>query len=287
MRPETKRRLLFVLGFVVCGSVATLACASQGFAQTNEANRITSANPRPGQWVTTDPLAANERQPDPPAATVRAVPIGDTISVGSMQVPAGALKEFRRSEKCVSSGDYAGAVQHLQKALKIDPKFVEAHNNLGAGFLEMERYRDAIAEFEAAIAINSKLEAPYRNKSLSLFQLKRYTEAEAAARQALSLDPDRKATWYLLGSTMAAEGSRSREAEHLLRESMGEFPEARLALAQVFLNRCANLDAAQELRTYLASGSVERDKRPGLEKWLERSSKGQVTAACTGERLAD
>jgi tetratricopeptide (TPR) repeat protein len=287
MRPETKRRCFFVFGYVVCGGAAILASATQEFAQTNDPGRMTSASPRPGPWVKTDPLAANERQPDPPTPAAKAVPIGDTISVGSMQVPAGALKEFRRSEKCVSSGDYPGAVQHLQKALKIDPKFVEAHNNLGAGFLEIERYRDAIAEFEAAIAIDSKLEAPYRNKSLSLFQLKRYPEAETAARQALSLDPTRKANWYLLGSAMAAEGSRSQEAEHLLRDSMGEFPEARLALAQLFLNRCANLDAAQELRTYLASGTVEPDRRRGLEMWLERSSKGQVMAVCTGEKVAD
>lgn len=287
MRPHTKRRLVSVFGFVACGCVATLACASQGFAQMNDNGRMTSANPRPGQWVTTDPLAASERQPDPPAPPARAVPIGDIVSVGSMQVPPAALKEFRRSEKSVKSGDYAGAVQHLQRALKIDPKFLEAHNNLGAGFLEMERYRDAIAEFDAAIAIDSKLEAPYRNKSLSLFQLKRYSEAEAAARQAMGLDPARKATWYLLGSTMAAGGSTSQEAENLLRESMGDFPEARLALAQVFLNRCANLDAARELRTYLASGNVQPDQRRSLEMWAERSSKGQVMAACSGEKSVD
>jgi tetratricopeptide (TPR) repeat protein len=248
---------------------------------------MTSSSPRPGQWVSTDPLAANERQPDPPEPAAKATPIAATISVGSMQVPAGAIKEFRRSEKCVKSGDYPGAVQHLQKALKIDPKFVEAHNNLGAGFLEMARYQDAIAEFDAATAIDAKLEAPFRNKGLSLFQLKRYPEAEAAARQALGLDPQRKATWYLLGSAMAAGGSRSEEAERLLRQSMGEYPEARLALAQVFLNRCANLDAAGELRTYLASGDVEPDRRRSLEMWLERSSKGQVMAACTGEKLAN
>ena len=287
MRSETKRRWFFVFGFVACGGAAILACASPGFAQRSDVGRMTSVSPRPGQWLATDPLAANERQPDASEPTVRAAPVAATISVGSMQVPAGALKEFRRSEKCVRSGDYTGAVQHLLKALKIDPKFVEAHNNLGAGFLKMERYRDAIAEFDATIAIDSKLEAPYRNKSLSLFQLKQYPEAEAAARQALGLDPGRKATWYLLGSTMAAEGSRSQEAEHLLRESIGEFPEARLALAQLVLNRCANLDAAQELRTYLASGSVEPDRRRALEIWVERSSKGQVMPACTSEKLAD
>ncbi len=287
MRPETKRLFVSVFGFVVCGCVAALPSASQTFAQKNDVVRMTAANPRPGQWVKTDPLAEDTTEPVSPAPAAKAVPVADTISVASMQVPAAALKEFRRSEKSVKSGDYAGAVQHLQKALKIDPKFVEAHNNLGAGFLEMDRYRDAITEFEAAIAIDSKLEAPYRNKGLSLFQLKRYAEAEAAARQALVLDPERKANWYLLGSAMAAQGSRSEEAEHLLRESMGDFPEARLALAQVFLNRCANLDAARELRTYLASANVEPDERRGLEIWLERSSNGQVMPACMGERLAD
>ena len=287
MRPETKRLFASVFGFVVCGCVAALPCASQTSAQKNDVVRTTTANTRPGQWLTTDPLAENTTEPVSPAPAAKAVPVADTISVASMQVPAGALKEFRRSEKSVKSGDYVGAVQHLQKALKIDPKFVEAHNNLGAGFLEMDRYRDAIAEFEAAIAIDSKLEAPYRNKSLSLFQLKRYPEAEAAARQALGLDPARKANWYLLGSAMAAEGSRSQEAEHLLRESMGEFPEARLALAQLLLNRCANLSAASELRTYLASGNGEPDKRRDLEIWLERSSKGQVMPACIGESQAN
>jgi hypothetical protein len=173
MRSETKRRWFFVFGFVACGGAAILACASPGFAQRSDVGRMTSVSPRPGQWLATDPLAANERQPDASEPTVRAAPVAATISVGSMQVPSGALKEFRRSEKCVRSGDYTGAVQHLQKALKIDPKFVEAHNNLGAGFLEMERYRDAIAEFDATIAIDSKLEAPYRNKSLRLRRGKR------------------------------------------------------------------------------------------------------------------
>jgi hypothetical protein len=41
------------------------------------------------------------------------------------------------------------------------------------------------------------------------------------------------------------------------------------------------------LRTYLASGSVEPNRRRALEIWVERSSKGQVMPACTSEKLAD
>ena len=280
MRPKTKRRLFFVFGFVVCGSVATLACAPPGFAQKNDAGRMTSANPRPGQWVATDPLAADERQPDAPAPAVKAVPIGDTISVSSMQLPAGAIKEFRRSEKCVGSGDYLGAVQHLQKALKVDSKFVEAHNNLGASYLQLSRYQDAIGEFEAAIALDEKMVAPFRNMSLSLFMLRRYAEAETAARQALALDPKLKASQYSLGRALAAQGRTSPETERLLRESLSEFPDARLSLAQVLMNRCANLDAAAELRTYLDSNEVDQVTRRKVQAWIDISSKGQVVSGC-------
>jgi tetratricopeptide repeat protein len=286
MRPETKRLWFLVFGFVVCGSVATLAFASQGFAQRNDVGRMTSANPRPGQWVTTDPLAGNEMQPDTPTPTVKAVPIGDTVSVSSMQLPAGAIKEFRRSEKSVGSGDFPGAVRHLQRALEVDPRFVEAHNNLGASYMQLKRYQDAIKEFEAAIALDGKMEAPYRNKSLSLFLLQRYPEAEAAARQALGVNPEHMASRYALGRALAAEGSGSAEAERVLRESLSEFPEARLPLAQVLLNRCANLDAAAELRTYLTLNTVTPDKRRMIEAWLELSSKRQVVSACGGAKTA-
>jgi TPR repeat/Tetratricopeptide repeat len=280
MRPEKKRQFLSVLGFVVGGCVAALPCASQRFAQKSDVPRMTSGNVRPGLWDTRDPLA--EIGPDVPAPAVKATPVGDTVSVRNLQTPAGAVKEFRRSEKCVGSGDFSGAVEHLQKALKVDPKFVEAHNNLGASYMQLQRYQDAIAEFEAAIALDSKMEASYRNKSVSLFLLKRYPEAEVAARQALEVNPEHKASRYTLGRALAAEGSGSSEAERLLRESLSEFPEARLPLAQVLLNRCANLDAATELRTYLASNRLEPEKRRAVQTWLDLSSKGQVVASCAG-----
>ena len=279
MRPETKRRLVSILGFLVCGCCAMLPCASSAFAQGSDAPRMTGAGVRPRMWVTSDPLAMPDASA-PVAPVEKVAPIGDTVSVRNLQLPAGAIKEFKRSEKCVGSGDFPGAVQHLQKALRVDPQFIEAHNNLGASYMQLARYEDAIAEFEAAIALDANMEAPYRNMSLSLFLMKRYPEAEAAARQALTLNPEHKAARYTLGRALAAEGNASPEAEQLLRESLSEFPEARLPLAQVLLNRCANLDAVAELRTYLASSTIEPQKRRAVEAWIELSSKGQVVSGC-------
>jgi tetratricopeptide (TPR) repeat protein len=280
MRPETKRRVLFVFGVAVWGCVAMLAGGSSAFAQENDAPRMTGPNVRARQWVKSDPLADNTMRPDVPTPVIKATPMGDTVSVHSLQLSAGAIKEFHRSEKCVGSGDYSCAAQHLQKALRADPKFVEAHNNLGASYLELSRYQDAIAEFEAAIALDEKLVAPYRNMSLGFFLMRRYVDAEAAARRALAVSPDHKPARYSLGRALAAEGSVSLEAERLLRESLGDFPEARLSLAQVLMNRCANLDAAAELRAYLASNTVDPDTQRRVQVWIERSLKGQAVSGC-------
>jgi hypothetical protein len=285
MRPETKRRSILVFGLAACGCAMTLTCASTTLAQSNDAPRLTGGQVRHREWMTSDPLA----MPDPaasvsPVPVAKAAPLGDTVSVRSLQLPAGAIKEFQRSEKCVGNGDYSGAVQHLQKALRVDPQFIEAHNNLGASYMQLQRYKEAIAEFEAAIALDATMVAPYRNMSLSLFLMKRYPEAESAARQALTLNPEHKAAQYSLGRALAAEGSSSAEAEKLLRGSVGEFPEARLSLAQVLLNRCANLDAAAELRTYLSSNAVEPEKRRTVQAWLDLSSKGQVVNTCSGAK---
>ncbi len=285
MRPKAKLQFVSVFGFVVWGCLSTLPCASQG-AQKNDIPPRMTANPRAGQWVTRDPLEASEIPTDVPTPAVKPASVGDTVSVGSLQLPAGAIKEFRRSEKCVGAGDFSCAAHHLQKALKVDPKFVEAHNNLGASYLQLSRYQEALAEFEAAIALDEKMVAPYRNKSLGLFMLRRYSEAETAARQALTLNPKQKAAQYSLGRALAAEGSTSPEAEQLLRGSLSEFPDARLSLAQVLMNRCANLDAAQELRTYLDSNEVEPETRRKVQVWIDKSSKGQVVSGCTPAKPA-
>jgi Flp pilus assembly protein TadD len=298
MRPETKRRFAFVSGFAICGSAVVLSClvmlscASSAFAQGSDAPRMNGANVRPRVWATSDPLKDGNWQPEavapapPETSAAKVAPMGDTVSVRNLQLPPGAIKEFRRSEKCVGSGDYSCAVQHLQKALKADPQFVEAHNNLGASFLQLSRYQDAIGEFEAAIALDEKMVAPHRNMSLALFSLRRYAEAETAARQALTLNPQQKAAQYSLGRALAAQGSTSPEAEKLLRASLSEFPDARLSLAQVLMNKCANLDAAAELRTYLDSNAVEPETRQRVQVWIDLSSKGQPVSGCVAAKPA-
>jgi tetratricopeptide (TPR) repeat protein len=254
MRPKTHLTRLSIIGFALWSALLSLS-ASSGYAQGMPASRAGSA--REAIQTQTAPVP-------------RVRPQAETIAVHDLLIPAAAVKEFQRSEKAVHSGNFQAAAEHLQKALQIDPTFVQAHNNLGASYLQLNQYESAVAEFRRAIELNTKMQEPYRNMGLGLFLLRRYPEAELAARQAMQLDPRRGHAQYTLGRILAAEGSSSAEAEQLLHESLGEFPEARLPLAQVLLNKGNTELAATELRTYLKSSKTDQVKRQAVQQWLSR-----------------
>jgi tetratricopeptide (TPR) repeat protein len=280
MRPKTNLTTLLATGLARWSALLFLT-ASSAYAQgtpTSRAGGVRHANALAGL----DSLEVIQSQAAP-APRVR--PQAETISIRDLQVPAAAIKEFRRSEKSVHSGNFQSAAEHLKKALDIDPTFVQAHNNLGASYIQLKQYESAVTEFRKAIDLNKKMQEPYRNLGLGLFLLRRYPEAEFAARQALQLGPQRGHARYTLGRILAAEASAPAEAEQLLRESLAEFPEARLPLAQVLLNKGAPELAATELRTYLRSTKIDQAKKQALERWLSQIA--QSKAIDPGTRAKD
>jgi tetratricopeptide (TPR) repeat protein len=279
MRPKTHLTRLFIIGFALWSALLSLS-ASSGYAQGMPASRAGGAR-YANKLSGLDSLEAIQTQTAP---VPRVRPQAETIAVHDLLIPAAAVKEFQRSEKAVHSGNFQAAAEHLQKALHIDPTFVQAHNNLGASYLQLNQYESAVAEFRRAIELNTKMQEPYRNLGLGLFLLRRYPEAELAARQALQLDPRRGHARYTLGRILAAEGSSSAEAEQLLRESLGEFPEARLPLAQVLLNKGAAELAATELRTYLKSSKTDQVKRQAVQQWLSRITQTKASDPGAGAR---
>ena len=46
------------------------------------------------------------------------------------------------------------SLAHLQKALEIEPKFADAHYNLGNTYLQMGQAKEAIAQYQMALDID-------------------------------------------------------------------------------------------------------------------------------------
>jgi len=196
--------------------------------------------------------------------------VAPAISAGQLlhPVPSKAVKELGRSQEAFRAGDIRDSIEHLEKAIKIHSNYMEAHNNLGARYVDLNQPEKAVPEFQKALAIDpNSLNARF-NLSLALSLLRRYPEAEDAARRALQLDPSYLPARYALGQILSAQEKNTPEALHCLRQSVSQFPNARLMLARVLVRQGAIDEAASELREYLKS--PHPDKKQLAEYWLAR-----------------
>jgi tetratricopeptide (TPR) repeat protein len=280
MRPPSKQIARLTLYLTLCSlSLARGSCMQAQSTASRLVVKTRFGNALQGNEVDrADPPAGIVSHPAMSPPTLLPT---NTVSVQELLVPSKAVKEFQRSLKAAQSGDFQSAAEHLQKAIRIDPDFAEAHNNLGASYIGLNQYERAISEFQLSIALDSKIAETHRNLGLGLFLLRRYPEAELAARRALELDPQRNTVRYTLGRILAAEGGSSPEAEHLLRQSMAEFPDARLPLAQILLNQGANARAADELRIYLQSPGANPAVKQAVQCWVAKITGTDQKVACS------
>jgi tetratricopeptide (TPR) repeat protein len=68
-------------------------------------------------------------------------------------------------------GDYEGAIQDLNKAISINPKFARAYNDRGFAHLFMKEYSKAIADFDKAISLNPELAGAYVSRAFGHIQI--------------------------------------------------------------------------------------------------------------------
>jgi len=86
--------------------------------------------------------------------------------------------------------DFRAAKRHYERALKLNPKYAEARNNLGALAYAQRNYRGAIREYERALKLTPDSATIYSNLGTAYFARKRYEDAAKAYQQALQLDPN-------------------------------------------------------------------------------------------------
>ena len=84
---------------------------------------------------------------------------------------------------------YDDAVVHYDRALVLAPQFAEAFNNRGHALFELGRPGEALADFEQALAIKPDFAAALANRGTALIELKQYEEGVASCTAALALNP--------------------------------------------------------------------------------------------------
>src|SRR5215475_7722206 len=82
------------------------------------------------------------------------------------------------------------AVELIKRAVWLNPKIAEAHNNLGNALRGLKRYEEALASYDKAIVLKQDYANAHNNRGNALRDLKRPEEALASYDRAIALKPD-------------------------------------------------------------------------------------------------
>jgi len=108
----------------------------------------------------------------------------------------GASTFIEKGWSLISLGDYAGAIQSLEKALALSPGTVQAQSLLGWAQMLHEDYDDALATFSKVLMKEPANALARINVGYICLKKRIFGEAIEHLSKAIRLDNDRKATLY-------------------------------------------------------------------------------------------
>lgn len=188
-------------------------------------------------------------------------PSGETTSVARLRhkPTKRALQAAVKAQRFSESHKYDRAAIEWKKAVDEDPDFSEAHTNLGAQYVRLQRLREAAEEFRKAIALDPDTARHQSNLAVALAQLNQIDEAEKWARQAVQKDGSNALGHYVLGCILTARTNTLREAIQQLTIAARELPQVHQKLAEIYLSQGKKSMATAEMNQYQEATRVASD----------------------------
>ena len=112
-----------------------------------------------------------------------------------------------------SSGEYQKAKDCFQKAIEINPNHIESHNNLGVIFKELGENEKAKGCYEKAIEINPNYADAYYNLGIIFQGLREIQKAKDCYEKAIEINPNYANAHYNLGNTFKELGENQKAKE--------------------------------------------------------------------------
>jgi len=139
------------------------------------------------------------------------------------------------------------AKKWYERAVKLNPQYAEAINNLGTIYYANKSYRRAITQYRRALAITPDAASILSNLGTAYFARKNYAEASAMYEKALKLDPD-------------VFEHRGTNGVLLVERSVDERAKYHYYVARMYAKDGQNERALLYIRKALEEGFKERDK---------------------------
>ena len=115
-------------------------------------------------------------------------------------------------------GKYSEAITCYDKAIAIDPNYVEAWNNKGNALYMLGKYSEAITCFDKVIEIDPNNDVAWTNKGFALALQKKYSEAITCYDKAIAINPKFALAWGNKCDALQKQG-RWNEAEECFNKA--------------------------------------------------------------------
>lgn len=165
-----------------------------------------------------------------------------------------AVEAYKKARELDQAGDNKKAVEQLNRALSIYPRFGRALNQLGVQYLKLGQADKAAEALEQAVKLAPNEFMPRLNYGIALLNLKKFDLAEAQLKEALARNDTAPTAHMYLGITLMSL-QRLDEAEQELLKAVGsnsnEIATAHRYLGGIYWAKRDYKRAADELEVYL------------------------------------
>jgi tetratricopeptide (TPR) repeat protein len=144
-------------------------------------------------------------------------------------------------------GNLGAAKKHYERAVKLNPKYAEAVNNIGTVHYANKSYRRAVNQYKKALKLAPKSASIHSNLGTAYFSRKNYKGAFEAYQIALSIDPE-------------VFEHRSTQGVLLQERSVAERAKFSFYLAKTYAKAGMDDRALLYIRKALEEGFKERNK---------------------------
>jgi tetratricopeptide (TPR) repeat protein len=194
-------------------------------------------------------------------------------------VPTQAIEDYARGVGLSYTGDYAGASQAFDTALRAYPDYGNAYNERGKAHLRAEDPAVAVADFRQALELGHEAVSTYWELGWAYYLLGDYPASVAAGRHALDLDPSLLPVVMNIGTALLANGeTEAAMQQYELGLTMAADPNSTVPLSW---NHLYLREAVNDLERLIAAldGQAGFQDEPDLSHVADRAALRDAAAA--------
>ena len=145
-------------------------------------------------------------------------------------------RDFQKAAEESSKGNHLKAIEYLEKAIREEPRYFEAYNNLGVQYQKLGQPQKAIQAFRRAIEFRNVTARPHINLGSIYLELGQIERAMESFKSALQFDENSVVAHLALGQIYFQKHEYETAREHLeiaTRLNPGESRNAFLLLIEL------------------------------------------------------